>query len=171
MGHCLLFLGRLLALREFLPDRYWLIIKYQTSHGANNVWKENARNNNALYIFICFQTQIYKIQPSFLLLWFKIYTVINFLQKHVFETFDIIMIILHFCYLVAGAVRSEKAIFRLVIPGIWLVGTAAVLVADVVASIQYGLDLGKILVRHSSSFDKIINSHLLTLKLCLCGLT
>jgi hypothetical protein len=74
------------------------------------------------------------------------------------------MIILHFCYLVAGAVRSEKAIFHLVIPGIWLVGTAAVLVADVVASIQYGLDLGKILVRHSSSLDKIINAETLSLR-------
>jgi hypothetical protein len=48
-------------------------------------------------------------------------------------------------------VRSEKAIFRLVIPVVWLVGTAAVLVADVVASIQYGLDLGKVLVRNTKA--------------------
>jgi hypothetical protein len=71
------------------------------------------------------------------------------------EIFDRIIAILLFCYLVAGAVRSEKPIFRLVIPAIWLVGTAAVLVADVVASIQYGLDLGKVLVRNYTSSHSI----------------
>ncbi|XP_059476077.1 uncharacterized protein LOC132197053 [Neocloeon triangulifer] len=46
---------------------------------------------------------------------------------------------------IAGAARGKSGFFRVAIPALWLISTAAVLVADVVASIMYGLDLGKVL--------------------------
>ncbi|XP_065341699.1 uncharacterized protein LOC135940655 [Cloeon dipterum] len=58
---------------------------------------------------------------------------------------------------IAGAVSSKRGIFRIALPVLWLISTLAVLVADVVASILYGLDLGKVLESETSPLSALLD--------------